>query len=173
VEASREFEMKNGELEEPHDMKFEETEVRVGTASCSAKKRVEISLEGDVKIDGSAEDGGDGSARLNSIWAAAWVAGCEHGEGEDYESEQIYGCDFGGWFTIPADLLEKYSTDDAGNLRVMIEKLLGGKLNEMVKQANVTSPLTDPKATERELKEVLKDWLEYVRNEWSLFELTG
>ena len=43
----------------------------------------------------------------------------------------------------------------------------------MVKQANVTSPLTDQKATERELKEVLKDWLEYVRNEWSLFELTG
>jgi len=43
----------------------------------------------------------------------------------------------------------------------------------MVKQANVTSPLTDPKAKERELKEVLKDWLEYVRNEWSLFELNG
>jgi hypothetical protein len=39
----------------------------------------------------------------------------------------------------------------------------------MVGQANITSPLDDPKAAEEELKEVLADWLHYVQEEWNLF----
>ncbi|MDA4113389.1 MAG: hypothetical protein OK474_05015 [Thaumarchaeota archaeon] len=172
VEASREFEMKNGELEEPHDGEFERGDVKFARSSCSAERSLSIEIEGDVTVEGSAYDGGEGHASLNSLWAAAWVVGCQHGSmsnGEAFRRESYYGCKFEGWFTLPQDKLEEYSEDDAGNLRHMVENILYAKLQEMVGQANITSPLDDPKAAEEELKEVLADWLRYVQEEWNLF----
>jgi hypothetical protein len=173
VSASREFKMKSGEIEEPLNEQYELTDLKKAVTSCSAERSLEMSLKGEVKVNGSAIYGGQGHAYLNSLWAVAWIADCKLSDSstEGQDSYSI-GSRFGGWFTLPPEILEEFGKTDAGELILMANTLMKDKLQEMLQSEDIPSPITDPKGAEAKLTEILKDWLDYVQTEWGIFEET-
>jgi hypothetical protein len=167
AQASRELEIKSGELEEPFDKEFERVGFKKGLASCSATKGLEIKIEGEAKkVRGKAYWGGEGNAYIDSLWAAAWVGACVPREGEEHIQT---GFKFNALFTVPDETLRQYDLVDGAVIRKMIVGWMETELQDMLDDAAIQSPLDDPKVAELRLKDILAEWFKAVQEKWGIF----
>ncbi len=169
--ASRELVVDSGELKEPPKMpagverEFTKVSTRYLTGSCTAATSLRITIEGEVKVEGKAKEGGEGNASLESLWAAAWVCCCSS---PDEGSEQVpdFGYAFRSIFTVPSKVAAQHSDDEPGVLRKMIISWMDTRLQEMLTGAQLSCPSPE---TEERLKEILSDWYKETKEKWGIF----
>ncbi|MDA4121710.1 MAG: hypothetical protein OK456_00860 [Thaumarchaeota archaeon] len=177
--ASMELEVKGGGVEKPGQyangkLQLSDVEVRRAVGSCSALREVKIGVEGSVITKGRAFDGGEGNGFIDSLWAAAWVWGCEGPREEVGALREVnFDCAFGARFVLPQAVRDQYPDTKADELRDTIADWMRDRLDALLNAAGLSrrlpSPLDDPEATQGALEDILESWLREIQEKWSLF----